>query len=275
MIIYKTTNLINGKIYIGKDCNDNPKYLGSGKILRLAIKKYGKENFKKEVVEKCDGSNWEEREKHWIEKTGTRNPRIGYNICEGGQSGPAYRGVKNPMFGKKNSDYIRKAASLANLGNTNRLGKFHTQFTKDKISLSKKGKKHPASFGLKISQATKGEKAYWFGAKFSDNHKNKLSLANKGRPSLYKGIKRGPASEEAKLKMSIAKKGRKHTPEHNRKISLAQTGKKHFMYGKKLSEQCKDKLRKAHKGKVFSEAHRQHIREARINYWARKRNEVI
>jgi len=44
MIIYKTTNLINGKYYIGKDKYNNPSYLGSGFILYQAIKKYGKEN---------------------------------------------------------------------------------------------------------------------------------------------------------------------------------------------------------------------------------------
>ena len=46
-IIYKITNLINGKIYIGKHrCNDlDDGYFGSGKILWLAINKYGLENF--------------------------------------------------------------------------------------------------------------------------------------------------------------------------------------------------------------------------------------
>jgi hypothetical protein len=50
--IYKTTNLINGKIYIGKhetsDLNDT--YMGSGKVLMNAIKKYGKDSFKKEIL---------------------------------------------------------------------------------------------------------------------------------------------------------------------------------------------------------------------------------
>lgn len=51
-IIYKTTNLINNNIYIGqhatKDINDN--YLGSGVALLSDIKKYGKDNFKKEIL---------------------------------------------------------------------------------------------------------------------------------------------------------------------------------------------------------------------------------
>ena len=53
MIIYKTTCLINGKIYVGQDSKNNPDYLGSGIYLNRAIKKHGKENFKKEVVCEC------------------------------------------------------------------------------------------------------------------------------------------------------------------------------------------------------------------------------
>lgn len=53
MVVYKTTNLINGKIYVGKDESMKPHYIGSGYILKKAIKKYGKENFKKDILESC------------------------------------------------------------------------------------------------------------------------------------------------------------------------------------------------------------------------------
>jgi hypothetical protein len=53
--VYKTTNLINGKIYVGlhltEDLNDD--YLGSGTQIRAAVKKYGKENFKREYIKIC------------------------------------------------------------------------------------------------------------------------------------------------------------------------------------------------------------------------------
>jgi hypothetical protein len=50
MIIYKTTNLTNGKIYVGKDRNNDPNYLGSGTLILRAIKKHGRKNFKKQLL---------------------------------------------------------------------------------------------------------------------------------------------------------------------------------------------------------------------------------
>lgn len=53
MFIYKTINLITSKIYIGQHNGSYKNYLGSGVYLNRAIKKYGRNNFKKEIIEYC------------------------------------------------------------------------------------------------------------------------------------------------------------------------------------------------------------------------------
>jgi group I intron endonuclease len=92
MNIYKITNLINGKIYIGKDKSDNPSYMGSGLLIRRSIKKYGLKNFEKSILESLDDYvSLCEREKYWINLYDSTNPSIGYNISEGGDGGDVFK----------------------------------------------------------------------------------------------------------------------------------------------------------------------------------------
>lgn len=85
--VYKTTNLINGKIYIGKS-KYRPgykNYIGSGVALENAIKKYGKENFEKEILEEFYTEEEAfEAEKTYIKLYDSQNHNIGYNIAAGG-----------------------------------------------------------------------------------------------------------------------------------------------------------------------------------------------
>ncbi len=95
MVIYKTTNLINNKIYIGQDSKNNPEYIGSGLQLLRAIKKYGKDNFKKEIVEECSSrEQLDEREIFWINFYNSTNRHVGYNITEGGNSAGLKKGYE-------------------------------------------------------------------------------------------------------------------------------------------------------------------------------------
>jgi group I intron endonuclease len=88
--IYKTTNMINGRSYIGM-CS-SPKrfntYLGSGTVLKQAIEKYGHENFKREILEECDTEEQlRVSEAKWIEHYDAVNSDEFYNLSEGGRGG--------------------------------------------------------------------------------------------------------------------------------------------------------------------------------------------
>ena len=80
--IYITTNLINGKIYIGQCYAGKRWYLGSGVYLKNAVKLYGKENFKREIllIVGNEYANWFETA--FIEGYNSVNKNIGYNIAK-------------------------------------------------------------------------------------------------------------------------------------------------------------------------------------------------
>lgn len=112
-IIYKTINLINNKFYIGahQTENLNDDYLGSGVLLNKAIKKYGRENFKKEILHEC--SNLQDM---YLQEQKIIDSYIGnefcYNVKRGGIGGWNYIndnkllvGDKNPM---KNPEIVNK-----------------------------------------------------------------------------------------------------------------------------------------------------------------------
>ena len=92
--IYKITNLINNKIYIGQTIhslkhrfNQHSNRSGCTKLYN-AIIKYGKENFIIEEIEKVPQNNLDEREVYWINYYDSTNRKVGYNILKGGKLGP-------------------------------------------------------------------------------------------------------------------------------------------------------------------------------------------
>lgn len=94
--IYKITNCINGKIYIGLSINIEmrmynhywsalrPKDSEYDTYLSRAIRKYGRENFSHEIIEECSISELPVRERYWIEHYNSTDRSIGYNISTGG-----------------------------------------------------------------------------------------------------------------------------------------------------------------------------------------------
>ena len=94
--IYKITNKINGKSYIGQTiqnvkerfyqhCATKCSKAVSNMAIHRAIKKYGKSNFTVEVIEEIDSANLNDRERYWIKCYNSYNN--GYNSTKGGQDG--------------------------------------------------------------------------------------------------------------------------------------------------------------------------------------------
>lgn len=158
MVIYLTTNLINGKKYIGKDARNQPYYLGSGKYLKKAIQKYGKENFKKEILQECSTlEELNEAELKWLKKLNCKSSSIYYNATD--TLTPSSHGrklseehkkkISESNKGKKLSDEHKKKLSKIRTGV--KRGPLNREI-KDKISSSLIGRKKSIQSKLKMSE---------------------------------------------------------------------------------------------------------------------------
>lgn len=162
-IIYKFTNNINGKIYIGQTTRPKSRYKEhcTGKedsLLTRAMLKYGIENFKYEVLETIDKEQLNTREKYWINYYNSY--KTGYNQTTGGNqnikfSQEARKKMSESKKGRQISEETRKKMSEAQKGkNTWIKGRHHSEETRKKISEARKGEKHPL-FGKHHSEETR------------------------------------------------------------------------------------------------------------------------
>ena len=181
--IYETTNLINNKTYIGqhitKDLND--RYLGSGSYIKKAIKKYGRHNFKKEILLFAvdqNALNILERglvtEEYIAENTN-------YNLKEGGRAG----------------------GKLSEFAKSKLRGKKHTEEHKRKISEANRKKKHSVEVRLKMSMDRRGKNYIErYGVEKSEEIKKKASLKLSGTNNPMYGKKRSDLSKRNKSEES-------------------------------------------------------------------------
>lgn len=117
--IYKITNIINNKYYIGKHQtkNLNDGYMGSGKLLKRAITKYGIQNFAKEILFVFDN----EQDMNAKEKELVVISEQTYNLCPGGQGGFGYINNLYP-----NGQWLGKPRSSATKQKLSHIGKQRT-----------------------------------------------------------------------------------------------------------------------------------------------------
>ena len=187
--IYKTTNLFNGKIYVGQHRAKkfNPNYYGSGVRFSNVFEKYGKDSFTCEVLEWCETEDeLNEKEIYWISKLNSTDKSIGYNLMSGGYK---IRGIEH-------SEETKEKISKAKTGITpNRDSWIPTEETKQKISNTLKEfyKTHDnPRKGVHLSDETKEKlRQVNLGKTYSEEVKDK----HRNRPAWNKGI---PMTEEAK-----------------------------------------------------------------------------
>ena len=194
--IYKITNKLNGKVYIGQSIDIDTRWrqhinAKDDMLIHKSIQKYGAENFSFEVLLECPAEMLNDWERDMIALYDCISPN-GYNLTEGGG-------------GCKCSEETKKKMSKAKKG---------------KPSWNK-GIPCSAEHKRKISEANKGHH-------ISEEHKRKISNAQKGKhlseetkikiSNTLKGVKQKPHSEEQKRKMKGLKKGKHWKIENGKRI---------------------------------------------------------
>lgn len=180
--IYKVTNKINGKVYIGKHQTVNPMdgYYGSGRAIKNAIKKHGKENFEKDVLFIFETEHeMDIKEKELITEEFVLREDT-YNLGVGGEGGPHFKGKTHT---EETLEIIRAKS-----------GRIITEEERKRSSEKQKGKKNSPESRLKMSIAKKG-------IKLPEEHKAKISASLSGKKH----------SEETRRKMSESAKNRKNS----------------------------------------------------------------
>jgi hypothetical protein len=167
-IVYLTTNNLNSRKYIGVDSNNSKYYFGSGKSIKLALKKYGSENFSKEILEESNDIDYLfEREKYYINLYDAVNSKEFYNMSEGGKGGSG-------TLVSDDSKERHRIGSLKGL---------------QTVIKNRKGKTYSEIYGDKAEEEKEKRRLAGLGKKYSEERINKVSEALKGKIPWNKGLK--------------------------------------------------------------------------------------
>ena len=263
--VYLTTNLINNIKYIGMHKSEyhDKRYLGSGKLLMLAIKKYGVQNFKNEILHWC--KTLDELCNKELETILEHNAHVSndyYNIiCT---KTPVLIGKNNGFFGKKHSEKTK--AHLSELRKNNPWSE--SRRNKHNIWIqSEDAKKLHLRYSMERS-----------GVNLSESHKQKLKeimSSPEVRAKLSKSSKDFYVTERGfEVRQKLAKecserfKNKPKSETHKKAISDVLTGKSH--YWQDLVNKNPEKIRKTalkNTGSKRTDEQKSNISKARKKYF--------
>jgi group I intron endonuclease len=209
--IYVIKNTINNKRYIGQSIEIKGRFkrhirelknnVHGNDYLQKNWNKYGCCSFELNIIEYCLREELNQKEIYYINLYNSSNRNYGYNLTLGGQNGTIPNEetkikISNKLRGKKRTNEIKEKMSGENHP---MYGKHHTKETKLKISNAQKGKKLSQETISKIVKANKGRKMLDFvkqslikshlGIPRSEETKLKIGNANKGKIPWNKGMK--------------------------------------------------------------------------------------
>lgn len=177
--IYMTTNLVTNEKYIGKHYgSEEDGYLGSGKILKRAIEKYGKDNFKREILYfSKDSQENNQKEIEFIKAFNAVEDKTFYNISKGGDGGDIFHTL--PL---EQQEQLRQSFSQRYAGEGNPMyGKHHTEETKEKLRQIDKAYTKTQEYRKKMSKIKADEGNGMYGKHHTEEAKQKMSEAKKGK----------------------------------------------------------------------------------------------
>lgn len=160
-IIYKITNQLDNKIYIGKHrtSNINDDYMGSGKLIRYAILKYGEKNFKKEILFQFNNEvDMNAKEAELVTEDFCLREDT-YNLCLGGKGGWDINKSKTAFLGKRHS--VETKQKIATASRNRKI----SEETREKIRIHNKTNEQRK---ISLSETFKGIPK-------SNDHKRKIS----------------------------------------------------------------------------------------------------
>lgn len=264
---YRVDNLVNGKYYIGKrSCFGNPEddpYLGSGKNIRRAIKRYGPENFKKTILAEFDTEEDAYLcEAELVTKDVLLDPMC-YNICLGGIGGQ-----RGTVYLNRNGEMTRVMPELVDkyladgwqLGWSDSMREAHmhrvvSEETRKKISeLHKRMHEFRAGFTsgkVKVSNENLNQSLYVDPKYLSEYLSQGWKTGHLNRTNEKKAVIRG---KEVTITDGVVEK---HVKFEDLDLYLKQGWKRG------LSKESKRKKSEAAQGKKMSEEARKHLSEAK------------